>query len=128
MLVFLRLFSSLLNLLIWHWLTKIIQVSGAQFYITSSVHCTVYLLPQVKLPCITIYPPRPHVCFHELFLYFFSLNSSTPCLENGQPALYGSVSILLLSLFCSLDFTYEVSSFFSLDSTSEETIFLWLAY
>ena len=38
---------------------KITQVSGAQFYNTSPVHCIVCLPPQVKSRSITIYPPIP---------------------------------------------------------------------
>ena len=38
---------------------KIIQVSEAQVYNTSSVHCTVCSPPQVKSPFITIYLPIP---------------------------------------------------------------------
>ena len=36
---------------------KILQVSSAQFYNTSSVHSMVYSPPSVKSPSITIYPP-----------------------------------------------------------------------
>ena len=35
---------------------KIIEISGVQFYNTSSVHCTAYSPLQVKSPSITIYP------------------------------------------------------------------------
>ena len=38
---------------------KIIQVSGAQFHNTSSVHCMACSPPQVKSPSVTIYPSSP---------------------------------------------------------------------
>ena len=44
------------------WVTlvnKFIQVSGIQFYNTSSVYCVVCSPPKVKSPSITIYPPLP---------------------------------------------------------------------
>ncbi|KAF6125190.1 hypothetical protein HJG60_009715 [Phyllostomus discolor] len=37
---------------------KMIQVSGAQFHSTSSVHCVVCSPPQVRSPSITIHPPK----------------------------------------------------------------------
>ena len=64
---------------------KIIQVLGAQFYSTSSVHCIVHFPPQVisvhhhLSPYSLVYLPLPllrsnhHivVCVYEYFLYFF---------------------------------------------------------
>ena len=64
---------------------KIIQVLGAQFYSTSSVHCIVHFPPQVisvhhhLSPYSLVYLPLPllhsnhHivVCVYEYFLHFF---------------------------------------------------------
>ena len=47
---------------------KIIQVSGAQLYNTSSVHCVVCSPPQVRLLSITIY--LPYTLLHLLHPHF----------------------------------------------------------
>ena len=88
---------------------KIIQVSGAQFYNTSSVHCIVCSSPQVKSPSFNIYPsytllhlhlptsPAPwqssHCCpcpwfFSFLFLFLVESLHPTQVRHSGQPALY----------------------------------------
>ena len=104
---------------------KIIQVSGAKFYPTSSVHHTVCSPPQVKSPSITLYPSipsstSPHlpppsnhytlVCVHEGFFYYFLFNPSSPTTPSPLTAvslLSIYESVLFISSFCSLDSTYE---------------------
>ena len=99
------------------------------------VHC-----PQSSLCPSPFIPPLPssttsqpsspsnHCCLCPwvfLFCFPFLLNPSTPVLParnptSYQPALYKSVSILLVSSFCSSDFTYEWNHIV--------LVFLWLAY
>ena len=79
--------------------SKIIKVSGAQFYNPSSVHYILCLPPQDKSPSITIYPPihvssspnpnplgshHPVVCVHEFFSSFL-LISPRPCNPDSCP-------------------------------------------
>ena len=65
-------FSFLLNLLGWHWLTKL-YVSGAQFYNTSSVHGIVCsppkwgLLPSPFSPLPSSTLPYPSTHLHSQF-------------------------------------------------------------
>ena len=109
----------------------IMQVSGVQFYNTSSVYCTVCSPPQVKLSSIVIFPPftlvcLPHpsgpsghhhtlVCVYEVFiwpllLYLFPPGPPTPHPSDSCQSvlcIYQYASILIVSLFCSLDSTYK---------------------
>ena len=110
---------------------KIIQLSGAQFYNLSGVHCIVCSPPQVKSLSTTIYPLftllqlRPPtsrsnhhtvVCVHEFFSFLLFSSIPPPPHPPTHPShpnsisllsFSESVSILLISSFCSLDFTYE---------------------
>ena len=120
-----------------NWVTlinKIIQISGVQFYKTSSVYFIVCSPPQVKSPSITIYPtftlltlltPLPSgnhhtvVCVWLLLFLVFCFALLNPLTFFNQPpkpltsdicqsvlCIYVSVAILFVSLCCSLDFTY----------------------
>ena len=101
---------------------KIIEVSGVQFYNTSSEHCIMCLPPQVKSPCIPMYPPipsstllhpspsqqSPHCCPYPwaFFLFAQSLHLTTqPPAPNSLLSIYESVAILLISSFSLLDST-----------------------
>ena len=105
---------------------NIIQVSGVQFYNTSSVYCIVYSLPQVKSPSISInpppifylcHPPSPPVITKLLSVSEFSFfllplpfsPSSTSLLpsDSCQPVHNLWVCFYFASWFCSLDSTYK---------------------
>ena len=57
--------------------SKIMQVSGAEFHSTSSIYCIVCSPPQINSPSITIYPPYPSkrgvLYFINLFFYCCSV-------------------------------------------------------
>ena len=122
---------------------KIIQVSGAQFYNTSFVHCIMHSPPKVKSLFIIIYPCiYPHMPFSTYsapfsmaittllsismsFLPLFFLFCSIPLFPQGPQPL---TAVSLLPIFLSISL---VSSFCSLDSTYEWNhiiLILWLAY
>ena len=95
---------------------KIIQVSGAQFYNTSFVHCMVCSSPQVHHHLFPLYPFLPSTTITTLLsmsMSFFLFNSQFLQPHNTFPiavsllSIYESVSVLLISSFCSVDFTYE---------------------
>ena len=128
---------------------KIIEVSGVQFC-KSLGYCIVCSLPQGESPSVTICPlyllippppPSPLVsvtllsvsmsCWGVFFVLLFSFCLITspflPCpptttlpSDSCQSALCESVSVLLVSLFCSLDSTYEWDHMI--------LVFLWPAY
>ena len=89
---------------------KVIQVSGAQFNNTSSVHCVVYSPPLLKSPSTTIYPmhtlcPSPPTITMLLSVFMsFSLFFAQSSSQHPHPPLQlstGSLSVSL-SLFCLL--------------------------
>ena len=91
----------------------IIQVSAAQFYSTSSVHCTVCSSPPVKSPSITIYPPSPlplaiitllsmSMSFFSFFSFLFNPSSPPNSPSLPPPTAVSLLSVLSLSLFCLL--------------------------
>ena len=112
---------------------KIIQVSGVQFYNTLSVYCIGHSTPRSSLfpspftPTLPSTSPSPpfllviiilssvfEFCF--VLFCFVSLNAFTfftqhpyplPSLSQSVVYIYESVSILFVSLFCSLDSTYK---------------------
>ena len=102
-------------------INKILQVSSAQFYDTSSVHCTVCSPLHVKSSSITVYPPstllqlpsNPAITtllsrsLSSLSFVFFALSHYSPYPNSYQPAIYESLSIFLISSFSSLDSTLE---------------------
>ena len=108
---------------------KILQVSGAQFYNTSSVYCTVCSPPQVRPPSTTTYPPIPSstspdpgshhcwLCPRVLSLRSFSLNPSILPLQHPSLvavsllSIYESVFILLVSSFLFMRFHRWVKSY-----------------
>ena len=102
---------------------KILQVSGAQFYYTSSVYCTVCSPPQVRPPSTTTYPPYPPPppptpavttvdCVHESFLSVLSPWILPSSLSSTPPSWLSACSLFMsLSLFCLL------AHFCSWDST-----------
>ena len=87
---------------------KIIQVSGAQFYNTSSVHCSVCSPPQVKSPSITIYPPYPppplppwqswHCCPCPWVLSFFPFLFNPRTFPTSWPWQLSAGSLALFSV------------------------------
>ena len=104
---------------------KIIQVSGVQFYKTSSVYCIVCSPPQVKSPSTTIYPlipssnsphppfllVTPHWCqclegllwgVVCLFAFCFISSPFSPSCSNHSPLTAVSLFSLSLFLFCLL--------------------------
>ena len=140
------LFSLLIEFVGVTMVNKIIQVSGAQFYNSSSVPCIVCLPPQVKSPSVTIYPlctliPLPShspLTVNQLwsittnsFSFFFLFScifcSIPPCSPQTSTQMSAYSPSMSLSLFCLL-----VSSFCSLDSTYEWNhtvlVFFWLAH
>ena len=126
----------LLNSLGWPWLTKLyrFQVPNStthRLYTVLCVHPKSSLLPT---PCIPLSPSSTSlhlpplgndhmvVHIHEFFLSFF-LSPSTahhPPIAASLLSAYGSVSILLIGPFCSLDSTYEWNDMI--------IVFLWIAY
>ena len=128
--------------------SKMIYVPGVQFYNTLPVYFIVCSPPKVKSPSITIYhpftlfylPPPPYplgclclwsicclclcsifVCLLNPFTFFTQSLNSLPS-DSCRPVLciYESVSILFVSLFCSLDSTHKCNHMV--------LAFLWLAY
>ena len=78
---------------------KIIQVSGAQFYNTSSVHCVVCSPPKVKSLSSTIHPPYSLLyllppAFTTVLAKFFLFCSIPP------PPTSQSLTPTTVSLFC----------------------------
>ena len=111
------------------------------FYCYSSTVVCIFLkvlfllyFPLPFNPLIPLYPlppppiPSPPPCnhhtvvhVHESFLFFArSLHPWLPLNKSCQLAFYESVSILLVNLFCSLDYTYEWNYMVF--------TFLWLVY
>ena len=110
---------------------KTIQVSSVQLCHTSSSHCVVCSPPTGKSLSTIAYPPAllylSHFPFHLtiitllsasfLFICLFLLNPSTFFHPAPKPTfpdscqsvlcIYESVSILFVTLFCSLNSTYE---------------------
>ena len=113
----------------WHWLTKLY---GSQVHNSTTHHLYTVLCspPQVKAPSITIYtsstpfylPPHPlpsaitimlSVSMRVFCLFSFLFNPYTPTQPPKPPtaisllSMYESVSNLLVSSYCPLDFTYK---------------------
>ena len=90
------------------------QVSSAQFFNTSSVHCIMCSLPQVKSSSITIYSSYnlPHLPHHHIdvpvreFFGFFFFFCFTQYLHLSSPYPQLSALSLFMSLFIFLVLTY----------------------
>ena len=112
---------------------KIMQVSGAQFYNTSCVHCIMCSPPQVRSlsalsPTASSTSPSNHRTMARVHEFFLSLVCSIPLSHHSVPQPVTPTAVSMLSICESVSF---VSSVCSLDPTYEWNrrvlVFLWLA-
>lgn len=100
------------------------------------------LLPPIKSPSVTNYPPIPfsttptclppprshqivvgiHVCFSFCSILPSPSQLPPPLPSSCQPALYGSVSLFLVSAFCLLDSIYEWNFLALVTALTQENI------